>query len=309
VCRAGLVAAAQLEVDVRTMKLPPFDYVCPTTLSEAVALLAGHDDAKLLAGGQSLMPMLAFRLAAPGLLVDLRKLEDLRRIKIADDGIVLGAMVRWCDIQADARLRTAHPLLVAAVEHVAHYQIRNRGTIGGSIAHADPAAEIPGIALTCEAGIATVGKSGARVIPASKFFLGPLMTALEPDEIIVEIRLPAWPAARRWGFQEFARRRGDFAMAGAAIWYDQDGQGRARDAHVGVIGVADRPQRLSKVEAVLNGCTIDEATIAQAEAAASAEVDPPEDIHASAAYRRALLGTMVERALRGAAGVAPANEG
>jgi len=119
---------------------------------------------------------------------------------------VLGSMVRWCDILADARLRAAQPLLLAAVAHVAHYQIRNRGTIGGSIAHADPAAEMPGITLACDIEIAVLGKAGARVIPAEKFFLGPLMTALKPDEIIVELRLPAWPAPRRWGFQEFARR-------------------------------------------------------------------------------------------------------
>ena len=205
------------------MKLPPFEYACPTALSEAVALLAGRNgDAKLLAGGQSLVPMLAFRLAAPALLVDLRKLPELRKIEIRDNGVVLGAMVRWCEILADARLRTAHPLLCAAVAEVAHYQIRNRGTIGGSIAHADPAAEMPGIALVCEAQIATVGSAGARVIEAADFFIGPLTTVLEPDEIIVEIRLPAWPAQRRWGFQEFARRRGDFAMAAAAVWYDQD---------------------------------------------------------------------------------------
>jgi carbon-monoxide dehydrogenase medium subunit len=282
------------------MKMPPFDYACPATVAEAVALLAGHDDAKVIAGGQSLVPMLAFRLAAPGLLVDLRKLPDLRRIDISDKGVVLGAMVRWCDILSDARLRRAHPLLVAAVEHVAHYQIRNRGTVGGSVAHADPAAEMPGIVLACDAEIATVGKSGARVIPAERFFLGPLMTALAADEIIVEIRLPKWPAGRRWGFQEFARRRGDFAMAAAAVWYDED-QGRARNAHVGAIGIADRPLRLPAVEAVLNGRAIDEAAIGEAEAAACAAVDPPEDIHASAAYRRALLGTMVERALRDAA--------
>ena len=133
-------------------------------------------------------------------------------------------MVRWREILDDARLRTAHPLLVAAVEHVAHYQIRNRGTVGGSIAHADPAAEMPGIAVTCEAQIAVVGKAGARVIAACDFFRGPLMTALEPDEIITEIRLPAWPARRRFGFQEFARRRGDFAMAAAALFYDVDGE-------------------------------------------------------------------------------------
>jgi carbon-monoxide dehydrogenase medium subunit len=279
------------------MKLPPFEYACPTALSEAVALLAEcNGDAKVLAGGQSLVPMLAFRLAAPTLLVDLRKLPELRNIEISASSFTLGSMVRWCDILADARLRTAHPLLCAAVAEVAHYQIRNRGTIGGSIALADPAAEMPGIALVCEAEIATVGAAGARVIKAADFFIGPLMTVLEPDEIIVEIRFPAWPATRRWGFREFARRRGDFAMAAAAVWYDQD-NGRARNAHVGVIGVGDRPLRLPQVEAVLNGRVIDEATIAQAEAAASAAVDPQTDIHASADYRRALTGTMVERAL------------
>src|SRR5215472_18094022 len=283
------------------MKLPPFEYACPTTVAEAVALLASHDgEAKPLAGGQSLVPMLAFRVASPSLLVDLRKLAELRQIKIGQDGVTLGAMVRWHEILDDERLAKAHPLLVAAVEHVAHYQIRNRGTVGGSVAHADPAAEMPGIVLACDAQIATVGKSGPRVIPAEKFFLGPLMTVLAADEIIVEIALPAWPASRRWGFQEFARRRGDFAMAAAAVWYDED-QGRARNAHVGAIGISDRPLRLPAVEAVLNGHAIDEAAIAQAEAAASAAVDPPEDIHASAAYRRALIGTMVERALRDAA--------
>jgi carbon-monoxide dehydrogenase medium subunit len=283
------------------MKLPPFDYACPTTLPEAIELLASHDDAKAIAGGQSLVPMLAFRLAQPTLLVDLRKLADLRGIRISDAGVTLGAMVRWRDIEDDDRLETAHPLLKAAIAHVAHYQIRNRGTVGGSIAHADPAAEMPGIAITCDAEIAVVGKSGAHVIQAADFFQGALTTALTPDEIIVEIRLPAWPAGRRWGFQEFARRRGDFAMAAAAVFYDQDARGKARNAHVGVIGVGDRPLRLTAVEDVLNGESIDEATIAKADAATSAAVDPQDDIHASAAYRRSLVGTMVERALKSAA--------
>jgi carbon-monoxide dehydrogenase medium subunit len=283
------------------MKLPPFEYACPTTISEAVALLASHDgEAKPLAGGQSLVPMLAFRIASPSLLVDLRKLAELRQIKITPDGVMLGAMVRWREILDDARLRTAHPLLVAAVEHVAHYQIRNRGTVGGSMAHADPAAEMPGIAVTCDAKIAVVGKSGARVIEAADFFKGPLITALEADEIITEIRLPIWPAQRRFGFQEFSRRRGDFALAAAMLFYDQDGD-KARNAHVGAIGVADRPLRLSAVDKVLNGNAIDEAVIAKAEAAASASVDPPDDIHAGGAYRKALIGVMVERALRAAA--------
>src|SRR5208282_1375719 len=207
-----------------------FEYACPTTITEAVALLASHDgDAKPLAGGQSLVPMLAFRVASPALLVDLRKLPELRQIKIADDG-----------------------------------------------------------------------NSGARLIEAANFFQGPLMTALKPEEIITEIRLPAWPAKRRFGFQEFARRRGDFAMAAAALFYDEDGD-KACNAHVGVIGVADRPLRLAAVEQVLNGNKIDEAVIARAEAAASAAVDPPDDIHASGAYRKALVGVMVERALNNAA--------
>lgn len=283
------------------MKLPPFEYACPTKLSEAVALLAAHNgDAKPIAGGQSLVPMLAFRLAAPSLLVDLRKLPDLRKVDVSAGGVALGAMVRWRDILDDTRLRSAHPLLVAAVTQVAHYQIRNRGTIGGSIAHADPAAEIPGIAVTCEAEIAVVGSAGPRSIKAADFFLGPLMTALAADEIIVEIRFPPWPKERRFGFQEFARRRGDFAMAAAALWYDEDA-GTARNAHVGVIGVGDRPQRLPAVEAVINGRVVDEATIAAADSAAAAAVDPQTDIHASADYRRALTGTMVERALRDAA--------
>ena len=205
------------------MKLPPFAYACPTSIPEAIALLASHDgEAKPLAGGQSLVPMLAFRVAAPALLVDLRKLAELRQIKIAGNAVTLGAMVRWRDILEHPELGIVHPLLVQAVEHVAHYQIRNRGTVGGSLAHADPAAELPGIALTCEAKIAVVGKAGDRVIEAKDFFRGPLTTALGADEIITEIRFPAWPRQRRFGFCEFARRRGDFALAGAAVFYDDE---------------------------------------------------------------------------------------
>jgi carbon-monoxide dehydrogenase medium subunit len=279
------------------MKLPPFAYARPASLAEAVALLAAHDgEAKPLAGGQSLVPMLAFRVAAPSLIIDLGKLEELRRIGISDDGVTLGAMVRWRDILDDERLRAAHPLLVTAVGHVAHYQIRNRGTVGGSLAHADPVAELPCIAVTCDADIAVVGKSGARVIAADDFFRGPLMTALTPDEIITEIRLPAWPKERRFGFAEFARRHGDFALAGVALLYDCDSAGHARNAHVGVIGAADRPLRLAAVEDVLNG-----GAVAAAVAAARTAVDPPDDIHASGAYRRSLIGTMVEQAIKTAA--------
>jgi carbon-monoxide dehydrogenase medium subunit len=280
------------------MKLPQFEYACPTTLTEAVALLAARDgEAKVLAGGQSLVPMMAFRIAQPALLVDLRKVPGLSAIKISNDGVRLGALVRWRDIEDDARLADAHPLLKAAIAHVAHYQIRNRGTVGGSLAHADPAAELPGIAVTCEAEITAMGKSGARSIKAKEFFLGALTTALKADEIITELRLPPWPRERRWGFEEFARRRGDFAMAGVAAFYDLDQAGKAANAHIGVIGIGDRPQRLSAAEVALNGRAVNAATIAEAEAAASAAVEPQDDIHASAAYRRVLVGTMVERAL------------
>jgi carbon-monoxide dehydrogenase medium subunit len=284
------------------MKLPPFEYACPATLNEAVALLASHEgEAKPIAGGQSLMPMMAFRIAQPSLLVDLRKLPELNRITIDKTGVRLGAMVRWRDIQDDKRLETAHPLLKAAIEHVAHYQIRNRGTVGGSVCHADPAAEMPGIAVTCDAEMTAMGKDGQRVIKAADFFLGALTTALKPDEILTEVRLPAWPASRRFGFQEFARRRGDFAMAGVAVFYDTDASGKAANAHVGVIGVGDRQRRLAKAEAAIDGRTIDDATIAKAAEAASAEVEAQDDIHASAAYRRALTGTLLERALKSAA--------
>ncbi len=282
------------------MKLPPFEYACPSTISEAIALLASHNgEAKPLAGGQSLLPMLAFRVAAPAVLVDLRKVPELRRIGVTGDGVRLGAMVRWRDILEHRELRTAHPLLVEAVEHVAHYQIRNRGTVGGSLAHADPAAELPAIAVTCEARIAAIGKAGERVIEAKDFFRGPLTTALTADEIITEIRFPAWPAKRRFGFCEFARRRGDFALAGAAVFYDEE-DGKAANAHVGAFGVADRPLRLGVVENVINGKPINEATIAEAEAPASAAVDPPDDIHATGAYRKTLIGVMVEGALHSA---------
>jgi len=280
------------------MKLPAFDYACPTTLAEAVALLASRDgDAKALAGGQSLVPMMAFRIASPSLLVDLRKLADLRRIAIGKDGVRLGAMVRWRDIEDDRRLEAAHPLLKAAVAHIAHYQIRNRGTVGGSLAHADPAAEMPGIAVACDAEIAVMGTAGPRVIAAEEFFVAPLITTLAADEIIVEVRLPAWPAKRRWGFQEFSRRRGDFAMAAAAVFYDLDDAGNAENGHVAAIGVGDRPLRLAAAEAAIDGKPVDAGACERAGVAASAAVDPKDDIHASGAYRRALLGTMVERAL------------
>jgi aerobic carbon-monoxide dehydrogenase medium subunit len=281
------------------MKPSAFEYRSPTTLAEAVSLLqSGNGNAKVISGGQSLMPMLAFRLAVPELLVDLKHIPDLDVIRIGDDGVHLGAKVRWCDIASDHRLVSAHPLLAEAITHVAHYQIRNRGTVGGSLAHADPSAEMPGIALTCDAQITITGSTGTRIAKASAFFTGSLQTTLEPDEILTEVHLPAWPAARRWAFEEFARRKGDFAMAGVALFYDLDSDGCAVDAHIGAIGVSDCPIRLGAAEAALNGSAIDEKTIAAVAATARSEINPPSDIHAPAAYRRALVGTLLARGLK-----------
>ena len=278
------------------MKLPDFDYHSPTSLDEAIALMA-TPNARVLAGGQSLLPIMAFRLAAPSALVDLRKIKGLDQIEITQDTIHLGPMVRWRDVERHEGLAAALPMLTQAMEHVAHYQIRNRGTVGGSLAHADPAAEFPGIAVTCDARIHLAGASGQRVVAADDLFVGPLETCLQDGEIITSIELPRWPQARRWAFEEFSQRRGDFALAGVALFYDVDGEQHAQNVHIGVIGATDRPRRLPGAEAALNGQALSEEVIAKACAAVSAEVDPPSDIHGSAAYRRSLVGTLLQRAL------------
>lgn len=282
------------------MKLPQFEYAMPSTIEEAIALLAAHrGEARPIAGGQSLIPILAFRLAGPSLLVDLRKLPGLDRISISREGVTLGAKVRWCDIEAHRQLGAAHPLLAAAVACVAHYQVRNRGTVGGSLAHADPAAELPGIAMTCDAEIAIAGPAGSRTMKAVDFFLAPLMTALAPDELIVELRLPPWPGARRWAFEEFARQRGAFALAGIALFYDEQ-NGVANNAHIGVIGASSRLHRLAAAEAALNGRTVNDDVIVEVAGESAREVDPVDELDVSADYRRALVRALVQRGLQAA---------
>lgn len=277
------------------MKLPAFDYRAPTSLQEALSLLADNPgSARLLAGGQSLIPVLAFRLAQPGLLVDLRHVPDLNRIDIDDASTTLGAMVRWCDIEKSAALKQAQPLLYDACLHVAHYQIRNRGTVGGSLAHADPAAELPGLAVCCDASIRL---SSGQKLPAAEFFTSALQTVLEPEDMILDVAFPAWPQGRKWGFAEFARRPGDLALAGIALFYDLDEAGRPSEGHIAVIGATDVPKRLPAAETLLNGAVLDEARIAAVSQAVADSIDPPADIHASVAYRKSLAATMAERAL------------
>lgn len=288
------------------MKFAPFEYAAPATVQEAIALLASRPgEAKLLAGGQSLLPTMAFRLAQPALLVDLGRVAELRGIDVDADGAAhLGARTRWCDVLGNVELARAQPLLASAIGHVAHYQVRNRGTVGGSLAHADPAAEMPCVAVTCEARITIAGPSGERVVPASDFFLGPLTTDLAEDEVIVRIDLPAWPVARRWSFIEFSRRPGDFALAGVALFHDVDAAGCARNVHIGVIGSRMRPERLPGAESVLEGATLtDDAAgrnvlaVRVAKRAFQEYSAADDDHHASGAYRRSLLATLVSRAV------------
>lgn len=280
------------------MKLPDFEYVAPASADEVVKLLASRlGEAKVIAGGQSLLPTMAYRLAQPALLIDLKNLADLNRIVVKPTGVVLGARTRWRDIEDSEELKTGHPLLKEAIIHIAHAQVRNRGTVGGSLAHADPASEMPCIAVTCGAEILVLSSNGERLIKAEDLFLGPLMTSLAEDELILEVRLPAWPAARRWSFKEFARRAGDFALAGVAVFYDLNDQNLACNVRVGVAGGGSRPQRLATAERALNGQHLNEQTIQAAAMAASEEVEPLSDLHASAAYRKALVGTLLKRAL------------
>jgi len=284
------------------MKMPAFDYVAPPSLPEALEILSRHrGEARVLAGGQSLLPLLAFRMAAPSILVDLRRISGLDGIAISAAGIELGARVRWCDIEESAALRAAHPLVASAVDHVAHYPIRSRGTVGGSLAHADFSAELPGIAVACDAEIVVTSTSGTRRIPAGAFFLSPLTTTLADDEIITALSLPAWPVELRWGFQEFSRQRGGFPLAGVALHYDER-NGAVCDAHFTVIAAHSRPERLTAAEEALNGRGLTDALIESVAQTAAAAIDPVSDTDGPADYRRALVRTLTARALQASVG-------
>jgi len=284
------------------MKLPPFEYASPATLQEATTLLADRNgDARALAGGQSLLPLMAYRLASPALLVDLGKIPGLDKIEIRDDGIHVGALTRWCQIEADDRLKHAQPLLREAVTNIAHYQIRNRGTIGGSVAHADPAAEMPALIITCGAAIEVVGAKSNRTIAAKDLITGPLETSLKSDELIASVKFPHWRPDTKWAFKEFSKRRGDFALGGVALYFQNDSQGNATNTHIGVFGTGETPVRLTEVEEFVNGKKVDAKHAREAARIARNKVNASADMHASAEYRKALIGTLLERALMEAA--------
>ncbi len=240
--------------------------------------------------------MLAFRLASCSILLDIKMLPNLDRIVLSDDGVELGARVRWRDIERDSNLPICHPLLAAAVKHIAHYAIRNRGTVGGSLAHGDPASELPALAVTCGATIEVAGPAGKRRLPAESFFLSPLVTALETNEIILSVRFPPWPAGRKYGFREFSRRKGDFALAGAIAFFDIK-DGRICSPRIGAFGVGDQPARLTDAEQALLGKDPNPDVFSRAAAIGAQSLEFRSDIHADADYRRSLLETLITRAL------------
>lgn len=289
------------------MKPPIFDYVAPTTVAEAVGALAeGGDDAKVLAGGQSLVPLLAFRVIAPSLLVDLNRIPELAYVRPTDGGgVAIGAMTRTRELEESPLLAERWPLAAVAAPMIGHRQIRNRGTIGGSIAHNDPAAELAAVALATNATLVARGREGERTIPAAEFFRTFFTTALAWDEILTEIRVPAPVPKTGTAFVEVARRHGDLALVGAAVTVTLDGDAVA-DACVVLMGVGDGPVPVPAAAEILRGNELTEARAREASEEASAAIDPVSDLHASAIYRKEVAAVVTRRALLEAAGRAAA---
>src|SRR5712692_6163353 len=286
------------------MKPPKFDYHAPKTVDEALALLARYDgEAKILAGGQSLMPLLNFRLSRPAALVDLNRIPALAYIKEADGSVRFGAMTRQRTIEFSPVVARRVPLLTEATRWVGHLPIRTRGTIGGSIAHADPSAEYPAVLTALDGEVVARGPKGERVLKPRDFFQTYLTTNLAADEILTEVRLPAMPAGAGYAFEEFARRHGDFAIIGIAAVVVRDGN-RCTMARLATAGAGPVPVRLRAAEEILEREGLGEAAIEAAARRATELVTPDADIHASADYRRHLTGVLTKRALTRAIGVA-----
>ena len=286
------------------MKPPKFDYHAPTTVEQALELLGRYGgDAKLLAGGQSLMPLLNFRLSRPAALVDLNRIPSLVYIKEADGQVRFGAMTRQRTIEFSPVVQARVPLLREATKLVGHLPIRTRGTIGGSIAHADPSAEYPTVLTALEGEVVARGPKGERVIKAKDLFRTYLTTSLTPDEILVEVRLPAMPMGAGYALEEFARRHGDFAIVGIAAVVVKAGA-RCTLARLATAGTGPVPVRLRAAEEILERDGLGDAAIEAAARRASELVSPDADIHASADYRRHLTGVLTKRALKRALGVA-----
>lgn len=292
------------------MKPAPFEYWAPTSVDEAIKLLSGFDEpgeAKLMAGGQSLMPLLSLRLSQPQHIVDLNGIAEMNSIHRNGDTLTIGAMCRQRTAERSDDVRRLCPLIVEALRQVGHPQIRNRGTVGGSLAHADPAAELPTVAVCLDAELVVQSAAGQRVVQASDFFRGFLSTALEEDEILTAIRVRTAAAGSGYAFEEVARRHGDFAMVGVAAYVRLEGASIA-EASIALSGVDQQPVRATEAQAGLVGAAPTEEAFAAAAAATSDVLNPSSDLHASGAYRKHVAGVLVRRALQKATARAKENQ-
>jgi carbon-monoxide dehydrogenase medium subunit len=283
------------------MKLPPVEYEAPDTVSEAVGLLAEHaDEASVLAGGQSLIPLLALRLARPSVLIDINGVAELSGVSATDGWVAIGAMTREYVAEASETIAGTVPLLAAALPLIGHEAIRSRGTIGGSLAHADPAAELPAVARALDAEFVVRSQERERVIPAAEWFEGYLTTSRRSDELLVEVRFPAAAPGTGVAFQEVARRHGDFAIVGLAASLTMS-EGTISDARLAFAGLSDVPVRAADAEDLLVGETPSADLFDAAARSATKDIDPPADLHGSSDYRKKVAGALVRRGLRAAA--------
>jgi CO/xanthine dehydrogenase FAD-binding subunit len=289
------------------MKPPTFDYIAADSIAMAVAALAGAgDDAKIIAGGQSLVPMLNFRMLRPSILVDINRIAGLDAIEETNGAIRVGALTRHYQLETSPLVARYLPVLSCAMTHVAHLAIRNRGTIGGSLAHADPAAELPMMALLLDAELHIASASGERTVAARDFFLGALTVDLASGEIITGIVLPKLPPHTGWGFDEVARRHGDFALAAVAATLTMSG-GVIEQARIALTGVGAKALRAHEAEGLLVGHALEPDLVSRAVEAVRAAIEPETDLHASSDYRRHLAGVLTGRALAAAWRRAPEN--
>ncbi len=283
------------------MKLPPVEYEAPTTVAEALGLLTEHqDEASVLAGGQSLIPLLALRLARPAMLVDINGLRELSGMSLTGGWLAVGAMTREYIAEESPVVAESVPLLAAALPLIGHEAIRSRGTIGGSLAHGDPAAELPAVALALDAEFVVRSQSGERIIPAAEWFEGYLTTSRRPDELLVEVRFPRAGPGTGVAFLEVARRHGDFAIVGLAASLTL-ADGLIGDARLALAGVSDIPVRAVDAEHLLFGQRPSDDLFEEAARRVAAVIDPPADLHGSSEYRRKLAATLVRRGLQAAA--------
>ncbi|TWP32666.1 FAD binding domain-containing protein [Leekyejoonella antrihumi] len=279
------------------MKPPQFDYVVAASVEHAIELLEANEDAKVLAGGQSLIPLLSMRFASPTMLIDISHIAQLRAVRCSDEVLAIGALARHVEVEHDPVIHTAAPLLAAAATWVAHPQIRNRGTIGGAIAHSDAAAEFPAALLALDATIVTRSQAGERRIAAADFFGSHFQTALDHGELLVTLAIPVSDAHMRWGFYEFARRKGDYAIGGAAVSVRLDDDGRCTSARAGLISAGPGPTLAEGLDQELVGRWVDAAAVASAVARAASSIAPADDVHGTSRYRRAVVAESLRRAL------------